>query len=329
MVRRAARWDTGAVNRIRLALLAACRTRHNPCDSHPRLCVRRKCACGAFPLVDLLPSADSAAKPYPPTLFARFVGTMRPSDSPQTCMSTLRPLAFFDRPTLPFSVGVCRVSRFSRMEFPHIPRASDSAVSKDSSRLTLPFILPSPYQDTVGTPKWLFRSSIPRLCVPLSTLRPHPYEPRRMTRGQNGALLLSCAALSSATPCRFNPGAFLDHLIRSRQHIRRNRKSDLLRGLKVDDEFKFRCLLHRQISRFGAFQNFIHVNSGAPKEVIEVRPVGHETALFDKLLLKVDRRQAVFSGELNDPLSFGEKGATDSRHNRVDLLFLCGLKGAV
>src|SRR5262249_59926190 len=37
----------------------------------------------------------------------------------------------------------------------------------------------------------------------LSTLRPHPYEPRRMTRSQDGALLLSCAALSSATPCRF------------------------------------------------------------------------------------------------------------------------------
>src|SRR5215468_1268768 len=44
-----------------LSLLAACRTHHKPCDSHPRLCVRHECACGAFPLVDLLPSADSAA----------------------------------------------------------------------------------------------------------------------------------------------------------------------------------------------------------------------------------------------------------------------------
>ena len=126
---------------------------HNPCDSHPRLCVRHERACGAFPLVALLPSADSAANPFASALFARFVGTMRPSDSLQTCMSTLRLLAFFDRPT-PSSVGVCRASRFSRMEFPHMPRVSDSAVSKDRSRLTLPFILPSPYQDTVGTPKW-------------------------------------------------------------------------------------------------------------------------------------------------------------------------------
>src|SRR5262244_4465921 len=42
-------------------LFAACRMRHKPCDSLPRLCVRHECACGAFPLVDLLPSADSAA----------------------------------------------------------------------------------------------------------------------------------------------------------------------------------------------------------------------------------------------------------------------------
>jgi hypothetical protein len=126
--------DGCSINRVRLSLLAACRTRHNPCDSHPRLWVRNECACGAFPLVALLPSADSAANAYAPALFARFVGTMRPSDSPQTCMSKLRPLAFFDRPTLPSSVGVCRASRFSRIEFPHMPRVSDSAVSKDSSR---------------------------------------------------------------------------------------------------------------------------------------------------------------------------------------------------
>src|SRR5262249_9813657 len=134
--------------------MAACRTRHNPCDSLPRLCVRHECACGAFPLVALLPSADSAANAdCAPALFARFVGTMRPSDSLQTCTSTLRLLAFCDRPT-PSGVGVCRVSRFSRMELAHMSRVSDSAVSKDCSRLSLPFMLPSPYQDKVGTPKW-------------------------------------------------------------------------------------------------------------------------------------------------------------------------------
>src|SRR5882724_4839364 len=78
--------------------------RHNPCDSHPRPWVRRECACGAFPLVALLSSADSAPNAYASALFARFAGTMRPSAPPQTCTSKLRPLAFFDRPSLPSSV---------------------------------------------------------------------------------------------------------------------------------------------------------------------------------------------------------------------------------
>src|SRR4029453_14972947 len=71
----------------------------------------------SFPLRTPPPNAYASA------LFARFVGTMRPSDSPQTCMSTLRLFAFFDRPT-PSCVGVCGASRFSRMEFPHMPRVS-------------------------------------------------------------------------------------------------------------------------------------------------------------------------------------------------------------
>src|SRR5262249_34148070 len=135
------------------SLLAACRTRHNLCDSLPRLCVRHECACRAFPLVYLLPSADSAANASAPSLFARFIGTMRTSDSLQTCMCALRPLVFFDRPALLSSLGGCRASRFPRMELPHMTRVSDSAVPKDRLRLTLPLMLPSPYQDTVGTPK--------------------------------------------------------------------------------------------------------------------------------------------------------------------------------
>src|ERR1700677_4491317 len=46
------------------------------------------------------------------------------------------------------------------------------------------------------------------LRVPLPTLRPEPYDPRRMTEGPGGLLDLSGTALASATPCRFYPGAF-------------------------------------------------------------------------------------------------------------------------
>ena len=45
--------------------------------------------CASFPLVGPLPSTDSAAASGP-ALFARFSGTMRPSDSLKTCMSAVR-----------------------------------------------------------------------------------------------------------------------------------------------------------------------------------------------------------------------------------------------
>ena len=38
-----------------------------------------------------------------------------------------------------------------------------------------------------------------------------------------------------------------DHLIRSHQHVRRNRQADLLRCLEIDDQLKLHRLLHRKI----------------------------------------------------------------------------------
>ena len=65
----------------------------------------------------------------------------------------------------------------------------------------------------------------------------------------------------------------LDHFIRSREQVDWNCQANLFCRLEVYDKLKLRCLLHRQISRFGAFQDLVHVNSCTPKEVIVVRPV--------------------------------------------------------
>ena len=54
-------------------------------------------------------------------------------------------------------------------------------------------------------PVFVFRSSIPRPSMPLSTLHPAPRGAQRKTRGQDGSLLLSCGALSSPTARRFIP----------------------------------------------------------------------------------------------------------------------------
>ena len=56
----------------------------------------------------------------------------------------------------------------------------------------------------------------------------------------------------------------LDHPIRSRQHVRRNRQADLLGGLQIDHQLELGRLLDRQVGRLGAFQDFVHVGGGAP-----------------------------------------------------------------
>ena len=126
------------------------------CDSHPRLCVRRECACGALPLVAILPSANSAATAYASPGFVRplrwyYEAVRLPGK--RACQH----YGFWPSLTVPphHRVWASAGPPGSRAwSFPPLPRVSDSAVSKDRSRLSLPFILPSPYQDTVGTPKW-------------------------------------------------------------------------------------------------------------------------------------------------------------------------------
>jgi hypothetical protein len=105
----------------------------------------------SFPLVDPLPSTDSAAA-IGLALFARFSGTMGPSDSLRTCMSGVRLDAFPDRPAS-CGAGVSRVSRFPCIEFPRMHRVSDSAASISGLRLASLMLLPSPCQNKVGTPK--------------------------------------------------------------------------------------------------------------------------------------------------------------------------------
>jgi len=85
----------------------------------------------AFPLGDPLSSADSATGV--PVLFARFAGTMGPSDFLLAFMSALPSVTFSDRSAEqanipPYLEETNRISRFSRLEFSRMHRFSDSAV---------------------------------------------------------------------------------------------------------------------------------------------------------------------------------------------------------
>jgi hypothetical protein len=47
----------------------------------------------------------------------------------------------------------------------------------------------------------------------------------------------------------------LDHLIRPREHVSRNRNADLFCGLQIDHQFKLGRLLDRQIRGLGTLEN--------------------------------------------------------------------------
>src|SRR5262245_34485589 len=55
----------------------------------------------------------------------------------------------------------------------------------------------------------------------------------------------------------------LNHSVRSRQHIRRNRQADLLGSLLIDHELEFRGLFDRNVGWLGAFQNLVNVSGSA------------------------------------------------------------------
>jgi hypothetical protein len=78
--------------------------------------------------------------------------------------------------------------------------------------MATPAVLPSAQSDSVGAPVHCFQGSIFSLHVPLSTLRLRPYDPNRMTRGQDGSLLLSCVTLSFTTRRRFVPAHQIPNL---------------------------------------------------------------------------------------------------------------------
>jgi hypothetical protein len=91
--------------------------------------------------------------------------------------------------------------------------------------------------------------------------------------------------------------------VRSRQHIRRNRQADLLRGFQIDYELELRRLLYGEICGFNAFENFIHIRSGAVEQVGKVRAVRHKPAGFHKLAVVVHRGEPLLYRKFYNPCS--------------------------
>ena len=75
----------------------------------------------------------------------------------------------------------------------------------------------------------------------------------------------------------------LDHLVRPRHHVRRNRQTDLLRRLEIDHQLELRRSFHRQISGLRTFQDLVDVGGGAVGQVGEICPVAYKATIVHKL----------------------------------------------
>ena len=113
-------------------------------------------------------------------------------------------LGFSERPAN--CAGTSGVSRFSRMEFPGMPGVCDCAGFISGSRWSSPMMWPSASPNGVGTPNEMdFAAQYPACLCPCQRFACHLAANTRMTRGQDGSLLLSCRTLSFPTECRFSP----------------------------------------------------------------------------------------------------------------------------
>ena len=170
-------------------------------------------AAKTFPLACRLPSTTSAAVGIPPAaLFGGFFGTTQQSDFPRRLLIVVRPWASRCalHSTLPSArqkdagspgfrarcFRACAGSLTARGPMP--PRHIGSI------GVTFGFLLQPrhPGPPTALAAGHVLRGSIPGPRVPLSTLRPHPHECARMTRGRRSWLSLQRMTLSFTTSRR-------------------------------------------------------------------------------------------------------------------------------
>src|SRR6266511_644386 len=111
----------------------------------------------------------------------------------------------------------------------------------------------------------------------------------------NDFIILLCSHPSLFTPLRAHS---LNHLIRSRQQVRRNRQADLLRRFQIDDELELLRLLHGKVGGPGAFQNLLYVCGGAMEQVSNTRTVKQEPTSVHIVALRVYRRETALGREL-------------------------------
>jgi hypothetical protein len=138
-----------------------------------------------------------------------------------------------------------------------------------------------------------------------------------ITHGPELGLLIQ----HSMTPILHHSVFSSDHLIRSHQHVGRDRDANLLSGLEIDDQLELRRLLHGQIGRLRALQEYVDVCSSAPPQVNEIRSVVHDAAVLGPLRGLAHGGQSVLRRKLHKSLTVKQCEAPLNKNDRVELLF--------
>src|SRR5947199_221385 len=156
----------------RLQAIGGARTLTSQDSQH---CIWDAAICPVFSLVRGLPSMPSAGDELPP-LFGHFAGSTPLSDSLPTFMSRLWLITFLDRPAHSFVSGIGRVSRFSRVEVPCMSEVFDLAGPVGARDVAPTSVAFPPNRQRRHPDFQIFRGSMLRLHVPLSTLHGQPFD---------------------------------------------------------------------------------------------------------------------------------------------------------
>ncbi len=105
-----------------------------------------------------------------------------------------------------------------------------------------------------------------------------------------------CQKLSRAPQQTF----LFDHLVGTQDKRRRDRESNRVCSLHIDNKLELGYLIDRDVTRRCAFKDLINVPRRTTEYIRKIDRVGHETTGFNKPTKRINRRQSVLLGQLDD-----------------------------